>query len=71
MLVEALLYLMIEKKVLGKDEMLEAIDGIVDVKREMAGTSESVVISLESIGLLRAVAGSLSAAVVGEPLIAK
>ncbi len=66
MLVESLLLLLIETKVILKEQMADAIDGVVQVKREMAGTTESTVVSLESIGLLRAVSNSLSAAKVAE-----
>ena len=61
MLIESLLLLLVEQQILSKEQVLEAIDGVVDVKQEIAGTSESVVVSVVSIGLLRAVAGSILA----------
>jgi hypothetical protein len=61
MLVESLLLLLVERGVVQKEQVTEAIAGLVEVTQEIAGTSESVVIST-SIGLLRAVAGSLAAA---------
>lgn len=70
MLIESLLLLLVGGGVIRKEQMVDAIDGVVEVKREIAGTSESVVISLASIGLLRAVSASLSAAVVPEPVAA-
>ena len=62
MLCESLLFLLMEKGVIRKEQMIEAIDGVVEVKQEIAGTSESVVVSMASIGLLRALSGSLNAA---------
>jgi hypothetical protein len=62
MLVESLLLLLVGEGIVEKEKVIEAIDGIVEVKQEIAGTSESVVVSMASIGLLRGVAGSLSAA---------
>jgi hypothetical protein len=62
MLVESLLLLLVEQGVLQKEELIEAIDGLVEVKQEIAGSSESVVVSMVSIGLLGAVATSLAAA---------
>jgi hypothetical protein len=63
LLCESLLFLLIEKGIIDKTQMVEAIDGVIEVKQEIAGTSESVVVSMASIGLLRAVSGSLAAAV--------
>ena len=60
-LCECLLLLLVEQGVLPKDRVTEAIADVVDVKREVAGTTEGVVVSITSIGLLRAVAQSLSA----------
>ncbi len=62
MLVESLLLLLIEEGGIGKEHMIEAIDGLVEVKQEIAGTNESVVVSMASVGLLRAVSASLLAA---------
>ena len=61
LLVESLLLLLIEKGMVAPKDVVDAIDGVVEVKREIAGTSERVVVSMASIGLLRAVSGSLSA----------
>ena len=62
MLCESLALLLIAKGILPKNQVVEAIDGIVEVKQEVAGVSESVVISVASIGLLRTIARSISAA---------
>ncbi len=62
MLCESVALILIERGVIAKEQMLEAIGGVIDVKREMAGTDESVVVSVRSISLLQAVARSLSAA---------
>ena len=62
MLCEALALLLIDEDVLLKEQVVEAIDGIVDVKQEIAGVDESVVVSVTSIGLLLGVARSVAAA---------
>ncbi len=61
MLCEGILLLLAERGSLGKDEIVSMIEGLVEVKHEMAGTSESVVVSVESIGLLRAASQSIAA----------
>ncbi len=63
MLIESVLLLLIEKGAVQKDDALEAIEGIIEIKQEIAGKTESVVVSIASIGLLRAVSASLHAAV--------
>ncbi len=67
LLVESLLLLLIEKGMVAPGDMVDAIEGVIEVKREIAGTSERVVVSMASIGLLRVVSGSLSASVGREP----
>ena len=62
MLCEGALLLLIEKGILNKDQAADLIEGIIEVKLEIAGVSESVVVSMESISLLRTVARSISAA---------
>ncbi len=62
MLCESLMVLLVEKGIIHKEQAIEAIETVVEVKREIAGTTESVVVSVASIGLLRAVAQSISAA---------
>ncbi|HTI03373.1 MAG TPA: hypothetical protein VL752_20700 [Acidisoma sp.] len=62
MLCESVLLLLIDKGVIDKDQAADAIDGVIEVKQEIAGVSESVVVSLESITLLRTIARSISAA---------
>ena len=64
MLCERMLLLLVERGVLPKDWVLDAIAEVIDVKQEIAGVSESVVVSMTSIGLLRAIAQSLNAATV-------
>ncbi len=63
-LCECMLILMIEEGHLPKDRVLDLIADVIEVKQEMAGRSERVVVSMTSIGLLRAVAQSLSAVTV-------
>ena len=62
MLCESLALLLIDEGVLPKSQVIEAIDGIIEVKQEVAGVSESVVVSVASIGLLRTIARSINAA---------
>ena len=57
--------LLVERGVIDKDQAADAINDVVDVKREIAGTRESVVVCMASIALLRGVAQSIAAA--GEP----
>ena len=61
MLCECMLLLLVEQGVLPKDRVMDAIGDVIDVKGEIAGTAESVVVSMASIGLLRAIAQSLGA----------
>jgi hypothetical protein len=62
MLCDGLMLLLIETGVIHKDRVADVIDGIIEVKQEMAGVRESVVVSVASIALLQAVARSLTAA---------
>ncbi len=61
MLCESLMMLLVERGIIPKEQAVEAIEAVVEVKQEIAGTTESVVVSMTSIGLLRAVSQSLSA----------
>lgn len=61
MLCESLMILLVERGVIRRANAVKAIEAVVEVKQEIAGVSESVVVSVVSIGLLRAVAQSLSA----------
>ncbi|WP_043838691.1 hypothetical protein [Muricoccus aerilatus] len=70
MLSETLALLLIENGILLKSEVVDAIDDIIEVKEEVAGVSESVVVSIVSIGLLQAVARSIAAAAVPKPRLA-
>ena len=62
MLCEGLLLLLIRNGAITKDDASETIDEIIEVKREIAGERESVVVSMASIALLKTIAHSLSAA---------
>lgn len=62
MLCESLMLLLVEEGIIRKDQAVEAIKDVVEVKQEIAGVTESVVVSVASIGLLRAVSQSISAA---------
>jgi hypothetical protein len=61
MLCEGLILLLVEKGIIDKDQVADVIEGVIEVKQEIAGVSESFVVSLASIALLRAVARSISA----------
>lgn len=61
MLCDGLILLLVENGVIDKDRIADVIDGIIEVKQEIAGVRESVVVSVASIALLRAVARSISA----------
>ena len=61
MLYEALALLLIERGILAKAEIVEIIQGVIEVKQEIAGVTESVVVGVVSIGLLQTIARSLSA----------
>ncbi|MGI4807434.1 MAG: hypothetical protein ACRYF2_04915 [Janthinobacterium lividum] len=62
MLCEGLALLLIERGILPKAQIVETIQGIIDVKQEIAGVTESVVVGVISIGLLQTIARSISAA---------
>ena len=62
MLCESLMLLLVEQGIVSRNQVVEAISDIIDVKREIAGTRESVVVSVTSIALLRDVAQSVAAA---------
>lgn len=61
MLCESLLLLLIETGVVAKQGALDSIDGVLEVKKEIAGVRESVVVSMASIALLQRVRESISA----------
>ena len=54
--------LLVENGSVAKTDVLATIDGIVEIKREIAGELESVVVSMASIALLKTIARSLSVA---------
>lgn len=62
MLCESLALLLVEKGVIRKDQAARAIEDVIEVKYEIAGKRESVVVSMTSIALLRDVAQSIAAA---------
>ena len=70
MFCESLALLLIERGALPKGQVVEAVDGIIEVKREIAGVSEAVVVSVASIGLLRTLSRSIEAASDQKPVSA-
>ena len=67
MLSETVALLLVENGILLKSQVVDAIEGIIEVKEEIAGVSESVVVSIVSIGLLQTIAQSIAAADVPKP----
>jgi hypothetical protein len=61
MLCDGLMLLLVKKGLIDKDQVTDLIEGIIEIKQEIAGVSESVVVSVASVALLRAVARSISA----------
>ncbi len=61
MLCEGLILLLVEKGIIDKKRAADVIDGVIEVKQEIAGVCETVVVSVASIALLQAVARSISA----------
>ena len=70
MLCESFALLLVAAGVVDKDRVIDAIDGVIEVKLEMAGTSESIVVSVASITLLQGVARSIAAAPDPQRLVA-
>ena len=62
MLCESLACLLIERDLVSAEQVVGAIEDVIEARRELAGASERVVVSAASITLLRTVAQSLSAA---------
>ena len=61
MLCESLMLALIEQDVITRAIAVQTIDTVIDVKQAIAGDTESIVVSMTSIGLLRAVSQSMSA----------
>ena len=61
MLCESLMLLLIESGVINKERAIEAVSNVMDVKREIGGHREDVVVSVTSILLLQEVERSLIA----------
>ena len=62
MLCETLALLLIEQGIVRKELVIEAIEGVIEVKREIAGAREPVVVSVASILLLQGILGSVGGA---------
>ncbi len=62
MLCESLAYLLIEQETVSRQQVIDAIEGVIEVKQKLAGTSEPVVVSVASILLLKTIMRSMSAA---------
>ena len=68
MLCESLMILLVERGIIHRTDAVEAINDAIDVKRAIAGTTESVVVSVISIGLLQGVAQSIAAITVRDAM---
>ena len=55
MLCESLAHLLVEQRLVGRQQVIDTIEGVIEVKQEMAGVSEPVVVSITSILLLRGI----------------
>ena len=62
MLSESLGLLPVETGIVSRQAALDAIDGLVEVKEEIAGVQKGVAMGMASIALLRRVRESLAAA---------
>ena len=62
MLCESLAFLFIEQGILGKHQIIDAVESIIESKQEIAEANEPIVISTASIFLLQAILRSISAA---------
>lgn len=62
MLCESVLLLLVDQGVIQKEKAIDAIGGVIELKQEMAGVDERVVVSMASITLLRAITRSLALA---------
>jgi hypothetical protein len=61
-LCESLILLLVEKGVIRREDAYDAVEGAIDVRREVASSSQSVVVTVASISLLQAVVRSIAAA---------
>ncbi|MGI4793192.1 MAG: hypothetical protein ACRYG8_03730 [Janthinobacterium lividum] len=61
MLCESLAYLLVEQRLVCQQQVIDAIEGVIEVKQEMAGVSEPVVVSITSILLLQDILNSIRA----------
>ncbi len=62
MLCESFALLLIEQGIVDRHQVIDAIEGVIEIKREIAGASEPVVVSVTSILLLQTIMRSISAA---------
>ncbi|MGI4975608.1 MAG: hypothetical protein ACRYG6_01565 [Janthinobacterium lividum] len=62
MLCEGLALLLIERGTITREEAVDVIEGLVELKHEIAMTTESPVVSVASILLLQTIGRSMSAA---------
>lgn len=62
MLFEGLAYVLVEQGIVSKHQVIDAIEGVIEVGREIARTSEPVVVSITPIILLQDILNSIRAA---------
>ena len=61
MLCESFAYLLIEHGTVSKHQVIDAIEGVIEIHREIAEASESVCVGITSILLLQGVVNSIRA----------
>jgi hypothetical protein len=61
MLLECLMLVLIEQRVLTKDQIVSALDSVIATKRQMVDDKENPAIAKVAAGVLRTIANSVSA----------
>ena len=62
MLCESLAYLLVERRLVSKHQVIDAIEGVIEVTQEIARAREPVVVSITPIILLQDILNSIRAA---------
>ena len=61
MLCESFAYLLVEQGLASKQQVIDAIEGVIEVKQEIDRVSELVVVSVDPITLLQNILNSIRA----------
>ena len=62
MLVESLMLAMIEEGLIGRERVVEAVETVIETKRNLAERDQHPEISRPAVGIVRALANSIAAA---------